>query len=662
MGPRTVAVLFVLCLLLTGYVYLFEREHRLPWEGRVGPVFPRLEYADIVEIELRPGPGSQSAVARADPILLKRKKEGDQPGWWIEKPPVPAHIPRVESIAYSLVDLQDISDVPPSEAARVFDERGPENTIRFQTASGETHRLEVGRDHPDPSYELTYLRLDGQRLFLARRFFRLNLQSKLDDLRSRGLFPVGKARAAKLEVAGDPRYQKVVHRQGRSDDWRFDAPEPAPASREAMGQVLEELNAWRAESFVRDEEGDLAGFGLDHPRTTIAVTDLEGRRTALEIGGPAPVKGQVYVRWSGKPFIMTARAAPAEELERPAENLYSLFVLQVGAEEVVELGIREPRGGEGGEFTLRRAAAETAKPAGAPLPAATAEVEPPRWTVEPAGSGGFEGDPDRIRTLVDVLGSLKVKRYLPQEGGQPSKETGLAEPLLKLEVRTDAGSRWSLAFGRPAAPPAAPGQPSPEEPPADLFNISVKGEPFVFQVVTRLPGELLKNPLYYKNARISGLSADELSEFELIGRSGNEERVWTVGRPVESWALWTDGPVRLKPKKSLEEIKVTRVMNTLARDAFRVEEWKPGEKDLAAREIADDHYRLRLTFTRFKEGHEHKGFTRFYLGAPSEGGGGTWARVNAPDLKELPFLVNSGVAKLLLDLHEHLDDITEVAR
>src|SRR5688572_11903394 len=143
MGARTVLVLFVVAVLLSGYVYLFERD-AADWEGPIGVAFPGLQYADLEEIELRHGAFAEAAGVPSGPIVLKREKDGERL-WWIEKPRVPAFNPRAESIGYSLAELQIISRVPPGTEEKIFDARGPEVTVRFRTRTGKEHRVEMGK-------------------------------------------------------------------------------------------------------------------------------------------------------------------------------------------------------------------------------------------------------------------------------------------------------------------------------------------------------------------------------------------------------------------------------------------------------------------------------------------------------------------------------------
>ena len=642
MRPRSVGVLAAVAAVLSGYVVLFERE---PDRPAIGPAFPRLAFADIQEIELTAGLPSSAPGVVAAPVRIFKKADGS---WWIEKPAVPAHVPRVESIAYSLVELQRIADLDIAGAPSVFGAGGPEETVRFRTRAGEEHGLEVGKDHPDAVFDLCYVRLDGQKLFLTRKSFKKNLQSRLDDLRSRALFPIPRDRVAKLEVAGAEGAAKSLHRMGPAGDFRFDLPAIAPAGREKVARVLDDLNSLRAESFIRDEPGDLAPYGLDRPRSTIAITDRDGMRTALEVGADAPAKGQVYVRWADRPFVMTAGGATLTELERPAEQFYSDYVLQLGAEDIAEVSVKFSMPGRK-DFSLRKSAA--AEPASAVSPAkkrAGPPAGPPSWEIEEPDAAPRPADPDRLAILTSALKYLPVKRYLLPPTGTP--DPGGAPPAAgtAVDIRTDSGARYSLVF-RPAAVP-------PEEASPGLNDVTSGDDPFVFRVVTRIPEELAHGSGWYRNRRISQLDGEGLQEFEVSIREDSVERTWTLGKLGDHWGLDDSAT----PTDKLDDKLARKVVTLLSREDFQVEEWAPADTDLAARQIDDSRYRVRITLTRVADG--HRGFTRLYVGQANQEGGSTvsfWGRVNDPAFERQPFLIEAARARAILDLVDHLKEITK---
>jgi hypothetical protein len=660
MRPKSIGVLFAAAVLLTAYYAVFERG---AGGVKIGPVFTGIEYADIVELELEPGAIAQSALAPSPPVLLRKDGDGT---WWIQKPPVLALQSRLGSIVWGIRELQEIASVPDAEAATAFDSRGPESSIRFRTREGDEHRVEVGRDHP--TLDLCYARLDRRKLFLTRKEFKRNLQSRLDDLRSRAIFPIPKERAARLEVAGNPLSAKVVRREGETEDWRFVEPQPVLAGREEIARILDGLNAWQATSFVRDEPGDLAPFGLDRPRLTIAIIERDGKRTSVQVGGDAPEKGRVYVAWEGKPFVMTAPSDPIDDLDHPAEELYSRYVLQFGAEEIQEVKakIGTPTGRE---FILRRprplepaGAGAGAKPAAGVLPPQSprgdaggrgpADREGESWELVEADGSVHKADRDHVRSLIDSLKFLQVKRYVPAPEG-PAPETGLGSPDASVEVLTDAGVRRTLSFGRPS--------PGAGEAEANITNVAVDGEKFVFQTVTLGLVDLMKGSPWFMDRRISKIDPSNLTEFLLTSRGG-EETTWAFGKLEDVWRPMVEGPFQLKGGATFEEGLVRKIASILAREGVLVEEWRPEEKDMAALGISEESFRFRIYLTEIGSGYQ--GFRKIYIGkeAAIPGGPATrWARVDEPGLRETPFLIDASFAGVLVNLVDHMESITEPA-
>ncbi len=654
MGPRTVGVLALVALALAAYYYLFERD---PPRGRqIGPAFPTLEFPDVEELELKPGQMWEASGAKSDGILLKKKSNGE---WWIQRPNVPAHVPRVESIIWSLIELQRISDVPLSEESKVFDRRGPEVTLRFRTRSGEEHEIEVGLDHPEDQLNLFYARLDHKKLFLASMVFKKNLNSRLDDLRSRALFPVAPERAIRLEVSGEPLYRMVLNRVGDSDAWRLESPEPAPASRQEVVRLLEELNAWEAESFVRDEPGDLKPFGLDKPRTAIALTDQDRNVITLQIGNEVPREESgdeakknksVYVRWADKPFVMTASASPAEEVERPPEFLYSKYVLQIGSEEIQTITVSLVDSPEK-NYVLRASAPKAQARLVREID--PVEVKESHWEVEELSKKlKYTADRDRIRRLLDSLQYLLVKKYVPKPAEPPPPESGLSRPEVKLEILSDTGGRHVLSFF-----------PSPQdgkETEQGVVYVSADEEPFFFQVSCPILDSLIRGGLWFRNRQISRLKSGTLREFQVSLRDSDGEHTWSLGRPRETWSLGFSDHYTIRDGRILEQERVRKVAEMLEQDSFRVWEWSIEKPDLEEEGIADTRFRVRITLTQV-EG-DDQGFRRLYIGqeklserAPVV----QWARVDTPELEDLPFYLDRTVANLIFELTDHLKELTE---
>ena len=634
MRTRSLVVLFAAAALLTAYYAVFERD---PLVVKIGPVFKDLAFGDVVEIELIPGPGAAAVGASAAPILLR--KEGD--GWMIDTPRFPARLPRVESIAWSLIDLQRIADLADPDTPGTFDPRGPEVTVRFRTRSGEAHQVEVGKDHPEAKLELCYARVDGKRLFLARRAFKKTALTDLDDVRSRALFPISRDRALRLAVAGSEPAAKSAHREG-AVDWRFDSPDPAPASRELMGGLLDDLNSWQAESFVRDAEGDLAPFGLDRPRLSISLSDQE-RTVTLLIGKAAPEKGQVYVKWSGQPFIMTAKQEPADRLERPAEELYSKYVLQLGASDVAEVTVAPASGAAGGRFTLRRK--------GKTGPKAGGRGEDPgaAWELEEAPGSRAMADTDRARMFVDDLRFLLVKRYVLRTG--PDAASAESDPLATVEIGTETGGRKSLLFGRPRDPSIGD----------DVLAVTVDDEPFIHLVVSRTLQEVFRRgPVQFRNRRFSTLEPEDIREVVITLRDAGEERTWTLGRPQSTWELPDTGEYTLIEGKYDASV-ARRAVEALGKATFRAEDWVDPAPDPAAVEVDDSGFRIRVSITYLEDDGEYHGFRNVWLGAQKTAGTvvvGRWARVDAPGLEKTPFVLERSVSQAIADLADHLKGAT----
>ena len=667
MQRRTVLLLAALAVGLTAYAYLFEREQPF-WNPAVGQTFPRLELTDIDAIELRVPPAFPGAPGVRETIRLSRKREGEEQGWWLEGPPFPAHLPRVESICFALVELQTIADVPPSDAATAFDPGGPEIEVLFRANRSGAHRVEIGRDHPE--LDLLYARIDGQKLILARREVRSGLHASLGELRSRALLPVPRAEAVRLEVAGDERWRKEIRREGSSPAWRFASPEPALADQKLFHELLDELNAWRIEAFVRDEEGDLAAVGLATPRLSVALSSAGGRRFVVLVGSEVPAsdpksKKLVYVKWEGRPHVMTAAASVVAILERSAENFYTPFVLPLSPEEITEVRVAPGDDLGGGAFSLRRKA-PLAGDEGNTKAATPSATPPPGWEARFPSPGGTEAvldaDADHVRHFLDDLTHIAIQRYVsrPSEAVLPDVKGPVAA---RIEVVLGSGTIRRLTVARPS---------DDAEAKKGAAQVLLDGEPFLFQVVTPLFPDLLGGGARWRSGRISSLDPETLLAIEIASpdraaaanTDGGALRVWNLGRPSDTWQLASSGDFRLKPDQGIDDALVRRLVRALSREEFRVQEWRPEETALETREVAPGAYRVRLRFDPAPS-NGRAGFEYLYLGAPLQIDGATlgyWARVDTLELRALLFLLEPSLSKEILGLVEHLEAVTERMR
>ena len=115
----------------------------------------------------------------------------------------------------------------------------------------------------------------------------------------------------------------------------------------------------------------------------------------------------------------------------------------------------------------------------------------------------------------------------------------------------------------------------------------------------------------------------------------------------------------VKPEAVLDSTLVRRLVQSLGRENFRAEEWRPEQTDLDAVQVGLDTYLIRIGFHQTAP--DHRGFKTLYLGKEVISGGliFRWARVDAPGLEKKAFLVDPGQAKAAVDLVEHLRSITE---
>lgn len=658
---KTTLILLVVAVGLSLWARYAELQPE--WQKPVGGVFTRLSRDRFEALELIPGPGAEQLgedVIQHPVGLRHRKDEGEAFATWkiVEPIEFPAFTPRVEGILNAILEMQRINTLPPGEEAPFFDGEGLAMTIRFRTRdpSAEEHVVKIGRAHPDPTLKLVCAQVDDEPAFFVRERIRETLGAGFKTIRSRALFPIPAQDAVSLRVqrfgeeGGEPELL-ALEREPGSVDWRLTSPVTGVADRRFLREVLDELNSWKIEEFVADEKlapaEDLPDF--ESPRLEVRLENRYGRVHEYRVARETGAAEMVHVRTMDGAHVFLAGANVVEMIERPATDFRSRTVLQIGASKVVKVeGTRRLEDGERSFLLEPVPGAKTEKVQARPgLQEAGESLEQP-WRVEDRNlERVFPTDRVLLVQFLKRLESLAVVEYL--ESGDALLE-GLAgrQPVLELTVTLDTGARIELDFFSPP--------PGEERPEAHFIVTRSDGEE-VALARTALPIILESGGIHFRTRELSGLEIQDIQSFDIMNSQG---RSWTLTQIQGVWRLKETALQRLKDGKSLDEQVVFRALSGLSRNGFRVEEYLPDQSDreaLRLLELLPGRSRIQVDFITGFNDHQW-GFRRLRVGARRE---------RSPlqesyailDTVEMPFLISREIVAGLVDLVNHLGEISE---
>lgn len=291
MSFRKILMLVVLVAALGTYLYVYE----LPQAEREG------KKAKLLEID-------KDAVTGVTLVYPDREIEvlKDDKGWRLTKPVnAPADEAAVKSLVGTVSDAEvqrTLDDLPPDLASFGLDK--PSVTVKLTLTGGaQTPPLAVGKNTAIGGR--TYVRKgDEPKLYLTTSSVQLGLNKQAKDLRDKQLLTFQDDDVTRIEITPEGGAATALVRKDK--DWTVE-PGGYPADATEVRSYLSSLRATRAVDFPDDAPANLAQYGLDRPRLTVAVTTSKDGATpqALLVGGETTqgTQKQVYAKRADQPTV-----------------------------------------------------------------------------------------------------------------------------------------------------------------------------------------------------------------------------------------------------------------------------------------------------------------------------------------------------------------------
>jgi hypothetical protein len=232
-----------------------------------------------------------------------------------------------------------------------------------------------------------------------------------------------KAKVKELTLAGAGKEEVKLVKDGTS--WRLTAPTPAPADSQESESVLSSLEGLEMDEVVTETPGKLSDFGLDPPKSRVAVLQQGAPAQEVLFGNKTPDEGSVYAKQPSKARVFTVPAYSAAVFDKKPFDLRDRDLLHVSRDAVRKLEVTGPDGG----YTLARdGRGEWAFTS--PLPTRAG-----RWSVD---------------GLLGNLETLRMESVASEEATDP-KPYGLDRPVRTVRLGLADGNTKTLEIGAATA-------------------------------------------------------------------------------------------------------------------------------------------------------------------------------------------------------------------
>jgi hypothetical protein len=391
------------------------------------------------------------ALTYADREITLEKTDG---AWRITKPvTAPADDITVKNLLHAVADAEakKTIDQPPADLAP-FGLSQPFVRVKVTTKSGTLPEITVGKTTAVSAS--TYVqRADQPKIYLTSSAFHSGMDKQVKDLRDKKIVEFKEDDIARIALHGPDGDVLLAKADG---NWKIEQPVALRADGNAVRSLLSGAHNLRATDFASDapSDADLATYGLDVPKTQLALSTADGKETRLLVGKEAD-QG-LYVKTGDRPTVFIVGKWASHDLAKNLNDLRDKTVLSFEPASATAIEVAR---GDGGRFTLRSAAG--------------------KWSLE---NSDQPINASAVDAFVGALSHLSGSQVIG-EGGDLAAY-GLARPALTINVK----GKGDVLVGTVLAGTRAPNPPTIE------YTVKRADDPIVFQLRDYQYKQLDKNP------------------------------------------------------------------------------------------------------------------------------------------------------------------------
>ncbi len=342
MGPRSLVPMFLLLLVLGGFIFFYEKDLPSTDERRAQEKRVLLLEADQIEALTLEWDGQ---TVRLEKELRAGEPEGDddetslQPAVWRQTSPFDARADgtAVSSLVESLVALEHRRKLEEVDRAELGLE-APAATVTLTTADGDSV-LRLGNELPATSQRV--VAVEGGGTFVVGDSLYADLTKDPGEWRDKRLLTATRDQIERVTLTSGGGEQAILAR--RDDRFWIESPVVDEADEEAIDGLMNELTGLRVSSFVDEPMLDSAGLGLEPPRGVVEVVLKDPESSVrLLLGDETDLPGTVYGQLGEQRFEL--ETGLAETLERPTSDWRSRDWTTAQVFEIDAVRVRDAEG------------------------------------------------------------------------------------------------------------------------------------------------------------------------------------------------------------------------------------------------------------------------------------------------------------------------------
>lgn len=237
------------------------------------------------------------------------------------------------------------------------------------------------------------------------------------------LLGVEKKEITKFEIRWPGEGRSLVCERLPGKGWRITRPISAPADKDEVDKILDDLTTHTVERIVDQSPKDLGVYGLKKPRLEVSIW-AAGRRWTLLFGDKNPDGTDVYTKQEAEPAVFLVGSYFVEDLEKKKpSDLREKHLIAFRKEKVWRLDLIYPDK----RFQVRRKGKK-------------------EWElVEPIRA---KADEFEVDTILSDLKDLKADEFVEKPSPNPA-EYGFDSPQVEVQVHVEGLKRaLVLLFGK----------------------------------------------------------------------------------------------------------------------------------------------------------------------------------------------------------------------
>lgn len=417
---QTTAVLAVILVLLGAGYYWYEVQQapeREKAEGRKGRVFTA-EPTDVTEAVIK---------RASDTVRLKR--DGER---WQMIEPVAARGDRgpIDETLTTIVSAKmdrEIADKPKALADFGLDKPAADITLTLK--DGKQLGLTLGSKTPTGVWVYAQER-DKPAVFVLPDGVLRDATRPVSDFRDKAILTFDRREVSGLDVV---LRDDTLALDAADGAWKLTRPRALPADAQAVGDLLEKLQAAKVKEFVAEAPKSLEPYGLERPVRLAIRTGKDKDRAVRELllGKSDDVKKGVYAMRPGETSVLLLPEDVWTAVPKNVGALRDKSVVAFDREKVTRIDVDSPRGA----VTLTR--------------------EDSRWTITQPEA--LPADPVEAGAILARLSGLRAQAFLAEDA------SGIPRYLAKPEVKvtlTQQGAPAPLTVLLAPAPDKRDGKPT----------------------------------------------------------------------------------------------------------------------------------------------------------------------------------------------------------